>query len=167
MVLVYWSEWCRCHVSLAQVSRVNGAGDSGFWRRCDFRWHTCATIARIMAFRGAGPPPKITPAPNMSTTCAIKCPTCAKGRAGGRESWECYPGKSGCYPGSFAARQRKATCATKHHHLRQGKGKWQGKGRTWVLPGRAGATRVVGSLVVGNGSRWSGMALRDTTPGSP
>ena len=57
-------------VALVQVPAFCGAGGAPFWRRCDFRWETCAAAVRRMAFCGAGPHPFSTPAPAPPYTCA-------------------------------------------------------------------------------------------------
>ena len=55
---------------LAQVSGLVGAGAWHFGRRCGKGGVTCANRTRWRPFRGAGPLPKITPAPEIIVTCA-------------------------------------------------------------------------------------------------
>ena len=55
---------------LAQVSGLVGAGVWHFGRRCGKGGVTCANRTRWRPFRGAGPRPKTTPAPENTVTCA-------------------------------------------------------------------------------------------------
>ncbi len=52
-----------------QVGAVAGAGGGGCWCRWEKEGGTGATGVRRMAICGAGPPPKIPPAPRLGTTC--------------------------------------------------------------------------------------------------
>lgn len=62
--------WCRYRPVLAQVFLFAGAGVPLWWRRCGKPCATCATGERLCPFLGAGPYPKITPAPGGVMTCA-------------------------------------------------------------------------------------------------
>ena len=65
--------WRRYVYLLAQVPPNLpgfGAGMSVCWRRCGKPCATCATGERLCPFLGAGPYPKITPAPGGLMTCA-------------------------------------------------------------------------------------------------
>lgn len=86
-------------VALVQVPAFCGAGGAPFWRRCDFRWETCAAAVRRIAFCGAGPHPFSTPAPAPPYTCASNAldlrhdrPAPAPGARVGERLWlETYP----------------------------------------------------------------------------
>ena len=114
--------WCRC---LAFV----GAGAWHFWRRCGKRGVTCANGAHERPFRGAGPLPKTTPAPEIIVTCAANSHHLRQDYPPPALSATCIEGSglSGCF--------RKATPGSRRGILRRSRG-WRG--------GRCGCRRSSG-----------------------
>ena len=69
---------CRRGRLPVQVGAVTGAGGGGCWCRWEKEGGTGATGVRRMAICGAGPPPKIPPAPRLGNTCTKTGTTCTK-----------------------------------------------------------------------------------------